>query len=602
MRAQVIEALRTLTPEWTDFSAADPGVTLLELVCFVADHLSYYQDRLQNEGYLLTAQQRSAVEQMLSLIGYHMSPAAAASVGLEVVVTADPVVIPVGTLFTSSASDVTPALQFELLEQVTIAGTGAAPGHPVTVSADESGVVVYEGTSYANEDLGVSLGTANQRFTFSNAPVQLCADFDIEIYVGATKWTHAETDSFIDADSDSEVYVMSYDADGNATAIFGDGVSGKKPDKGSHIYATYRTGNGALGNSVGTDAIKKFSPAVAGLTSCTNTSQPSGGNSQESVGHAKLYGPLANRSHDRAVTLGDFESIALLTPGVSLISARACHGDTVNDVLLYVAVAGTNPVPSGKWIPKLSAGSGVIGKVGRYVADRAVIGTRLDVKPPLVIAPYFKATVYVLPNILRSTVTYGVRRALVDYFITVLTEFGITVPLSAVVAVIEGVFGVQKVVVEAYHRIPSSRFVFGNEAAFDASTTEVTEIAAGCVSQKYTLEWLGSGQFKLRGDTLGYMVDEDGVPILFSSGVATTVYHYNTGDTLAAVVEQFTLEVTVPTPPNVGDRWEFSVDNYIDLDGIKAGSHEIVVATISGKDQLSGSEFSLSYSGGISGS
>jgi hypothetical protein len=35
---------RTRSPAWTDFNRSDPGVTLLELLAYLADALASYQD------------------------------------------------------------------------------------------------------------------------------------------------------------------------------------------------------------------------------------------------------------------------------------------------------------------------------------------------------------------------------------------------------------------------------------------------------------------------------------------------------------------------------------------------------------------------------
>jgi hypothetical protein len=43
---------------WTDGAQHDPGVTLMELLSFVADELSKYQDQIADEAYLETARDR----------------------------------------------------------------------------------------------------------------------------------------------------------------------------------------------------------------------------------------------------------------------------------------------------------------------------------------------------------------------------------------------------------------------------------------------------------------------------------------------------------------------------------------------------------------
>ena len=90
----ILQAMRALIPEklpeWTDFaSPADFGNVLLQLFAHMGDILSYYQDRVANESFLGTAQERRSVIQHLRLIGYRLSTAAPASATLTLTVPGD---------------------------------------------------------------------------------------------------------------------------------------------------------------------------------------------------------------------------------------------------------------------------------------------------------------------------------------------------------------------------------------------------------------------------------------------------------------------------------------------------------------------------------
>lgn len=39
-------------PSWTDANVSDPGITLVQLLAYVGDLLSYYQDKAAEEAYL----------------------------------------------------------------------------------------------------------------------------------------------------------------------------------------------------------------------------------------------------------------------------------------------------------------------------------------------------------------------------------------------------------------------------------------------------------------------------------------------------------------------------------------------------------------------
>src|SRR5690606_13931442 len=60
----------------------DPAIALLDAWATVGDVLTFYQERIANEGYLLTATERRSVLELARLVGYELRPGVAASVHL----------------------------------------------------------------------------------------------------------------------------------------------------------------------------------------------------------------------------------------------------------------------------------------------------------------------------------------------------------------------------------------------------------------------------------------------------------------------------------------------------------------------------------------
>lgn len=54
--------------DWADGSEADPGVTLLELLAYTAELLSYYQDKLADEARLKTRRRYALSLALLALL------------------------------------------------------------------------------------------------------------------------------------------------------------------------------------------------------------------------------------------------------------------------------------------------------------------------------------------------------------------------------------------------------------------------------------------------------------------------------------------------------------------------------------------------------
>jgi photosystem II stability/assembly factor-like uncharacterized protein len=68
-------SLRKLTTR----ASEDPAIALLDACAVVADVLTFYQERIINEGYILTATERRSVLEMARSIGYELDPGVAAS-------------------------------------------------------------------------------------------------------------------------------------------------------------------------------------------------------------------------------------------------------------------------------------------------------------------------------------------------------------------------------------------------------------------------------------------------------------------------------------------------------------------------------------------
>jgi hypothetical protein len=71
-RRVMLDRLSRLVPGWRERSAADLGVVLAELLAYVADHLSYWQDAVATEAYLETARRRTSLRRHALLVDYAM--------------------------------------------------------------------------------------------------------------------------------------------------------------------------------------------------------------------------------------------------------------------------------------------------------------------------------------------------------------------------------------------------------------------------------------------------------------------------------------------------------------------------------------------------
>jgi predicted phage baseplate assembly protein len=71
-RQLLLDRLALLMPEWTERHLPDIGITLVEILAYVGDHLSYYQDAVATEAYLDTARRRLSVRRHVRLVDYRL--------------------------------------------------------------------------------------------------------------------------------------------------------------------------------------------------------------------------------------------------------------------------------------------------------------------------------------------------------------------------------------------------------------------------------------------------------------------------------------------------------------------------------------------------
>jgi len=71
-RQIILDRLALIMPNWNENHIPDIGVSLVEVLAYVGDYLSYYQDAVATEAYIDTARQRISVRRHAKLVDYQM--------------------------------------------------------------------------------------------------------------------------------------------------------------------------------------------------------------------------------------------------------------------------------------------------------------------------------------------------------------------------------------------------------------------------------------------------------------------------------------------------------------------------------------------------
>lgn len=415
-RTQQIELAPILTPEWTDFFSQDGGVILLELNAGVADVISYYIDRCLNEAHFNTAQTKNSVYNHVKLTGYTPSTKSSATVTMQVTVSGAGTLTGINSIsdkpvrVVSNAGPTRQRLSFELLEEF------AAP------SAGTYELIFIEGNTIKNELLGSSDGSLGQEFLLGQDNVTLNTDGSAALQIEVNElgvWsTWSMVSNFSESTSTSEHYVIEYTTRDIIKVIFGDGVNGKVPASGvDNIRATYRVGGGPEANFVTSGNINQVDYDPSGLiTSVTNPDRPSGGSDEETLESIKANSAKYFSTQNRAVTYKDVEALAVTIPGVWKAKSGPVDDNPLH-IGVWIAVEGSNPVPTGTWNPVTEVGTGMLGAVGTTLKSKKMASTLMFILPTTPVEIVAELDVYIKDDYYKSQIRQLVLEEVASYIL-----------------------------------------------------------------------------------------------------------------------------------------------------------------------------------------
>jgi uncharacterized protein with HEPN domain len=494
------EQIPTKLPEWTDYtSEADFGNVLLQLFAHMGDILSYYQDRIANESFLSTAQTRRSIIDHLLLIGYRLSTAAPAAAQLMLTVPNsfnDVLTISKGDAFATKSQKDKKSVRFEYTSETPLRITPSEfvddptnTNKKIYTTTDSkkaistitdptnpnqkiyvAGIPVEEGRLVKDEILGVSDGTANQRFTLSHAGIilrslsttqQVNQDILLLTEQGEIleNWTLRESLAF--SREQQRDFILEIDERDRATVIFGDGAFGFIPRIGSTIKVTYRVGGGTFGN-VPSNTIQTIvsAPQLALVgAKVINPAPASGGNGRESIEHAVMHAPKVFRSLKRSVTADDYKALALDFNGVSKVRAEATNWNTVT---LYIA-----PTGGGRVSDVLEA------NLLAYFEDKRPITTIIEIADVDYVKIYITATVGVESYYSRNEIKEQVEGAVGNLMALENVDFKQTIYLSKFYEAMEAIAGVAYVNITEFRRQGATPGVIEKDGKIELGSNEL---------------------------------------------------------------------------------------------------------------------------------
>ena len=196
-------------------------------------------------------------------------------------------------------------------------------------------------------------------------------------------------------------FVVEMEEDGTAFLRFGDGILGRKPSSGAILRATYRVGNGTMGN-IGPDSIAHIVPCKSAktvplerirITKVRNPLPALGGNNPEPTDQVRLYAPYVFKKNERGVTEEDYAGVAKSYPGVC--DAVATLRWTGSWHTMFVTVDRQDGLALDEEFRK---------NFRSYLERFRLAGHDIEIDGPIFVPLHIAFTVHVKPNYLKGDV------------------------------------------------------------------------------------------------------------------------------------------------------------------------------------------------------
>jgi hypothetical protein len=439
-------------PQWTSRDSSDFGIVLLELFAYLGDLLNYQIDRAANESFIDTATQRETVIKLANLLGYYPTASVAAKGTVTFTnSTASPVTVAAGTTISTPGTGAGSSVSYTLDNAVTVSAISAG------VAGTASGNVT-QGIKVTNEAVGTSDGTSNQTFRLANTGTFI--DDGLSVAVGGSSYTRV-TNILTSVATDTS-YVAYTDGDGYTYVKFGDNVSGKIPPKDSAIVVTYRytTTPPSTGN-ISASTISVIS-GNTGLN-VSNASAFSGGSDAESTESIRNNAPKALRALTRAVSLEDYESLAVTYSNISKANAIATSFGSIS-----LFLAG----PNGSAVSAAN-----LRAIEAWFAPKTPPGTTVVASSFTPTYPYLNVSVNVLPQYNNASVQASVQDALATLFNFDGVTFADLISEGDIFAACKAVDGVNYITINDFEKLPA---VYSQTATTSATlNTGSTTVTVG---------------------------------------------------------------------------------------------------------------------------
>ena len=313
-----------------DFDGSSINI-LLDILAYNTQYNAMLAHMNANEAFLDSAQRRSNVVSHAKSLGYIPSSARAATAYLRVYIKSDStgpaqITMPKGTVFTGLIG--TTQYNFVTNQSYTVSKS-AIFDYTFNVEAKQG--------SIKTNTFRVDGNNIHQKFTIPDTMVDTSTLLvRVRPSVASTTYTtYTHYANIVNLSSQSRVYFVQENANGEYEIYFGDGVIGFKPDAGSIVEVAYVSTAGSEGNGAKTFSINSTvnGLTVTSVTNSTGFTRTQDGADKESIDSIRFNAPRSFASQNRAVTATDYATI--LKSEYDFIEDVSIWGGEINEPPVY---------------------------------------------------------------------------------------------------------------------------------------------------------------------------------------------------------------------------------------------------------------------------
>lgn len=308
------EFYQTFYPEdFNNVIATDMGNALLQQSAFASQTISFAINRKASEMFFETARLNKSITKLARMLGYPIRPAYPAQTDCTITFTGAPFLVPI---------TIPIGFQFNAGGDTVYEYRGAIP---LVLNAGDTSITATLKEGKRRRLVFRSTGEPNQQFSLTGIPsTQFCYADGMILTVDGVEWLRKDLLKY----ESTETFEVLF-TDDPPKLRFGDGISGKVPPEGAEIVISFVYGKGRAG-AIGTNQITS---SISTLIldgqkvemTFVNTTSTIGGN-PEDINSVKAFASAFFRTQNAAVIKEDYDTIAMLQPGVALADTQTIRG------------------------------------------------------------------------------------------------------------------------------------------------------------------------------------------------------------------------------------------------------------------------------------